>query len=57
MEIGERQEGAEETTNSDTINPPFIKSSPLNVNNVSHSINNIDKIFQNISLGQIFSAE
>ena len=51
MEIDERQEGAKETTtNSDTFNPPFINSDVSNANNVSHSIYNTDKHFQNISI-------
>ena len=46
VKLDERQEGAKEhTTNSDTINPPFIDSSLLIANNVSHPNYNIDKTY------------
>ena len=51
MEIDERQEGAQETTNTDTINPSFTNDlTVLNANNVSHPFTDIHKKVQNISV-------
>ena len=56
MEIDERQEGAkEQSTNTDTPIPLLFDSTVLNANNMSHSIYNIDKNIQNISVLLFFN--